>query len=213
MRRLKQAVLAMSLAFSMVGTARAWDVTGSVVCGDTTIGVQGVEVYIGYAGRPDWTFYNTLTNESGWFGVGVPDALTSADVYLLYGGNMTVSYSVAIQPGVPIGPFQLPADWCAPPPPPPPGCPELSQLTEGTFCTKLTDPISECAYLGLEPMGKDDGLSGRTFTSTMNADAALVKAGGCYNLFVGVAVGDVLSAPPEYNKGISHVTYCSCPPQ
>jgi hypothetical protein len=83
--------------------------------------------------------------------------------------------------------------------------------------TPLGNPGAECAYFGLVPQGKDDNLSGLTYTATQDAYLALVKSGtrGCeagssaYRVYVNVSEGDTLSTPVD--QGISHVTYCACP--
>ncbi|WP_245529770.1 hypothetical protein [Anaeromyxobacter dehalogenans] len=93
--------------------------------------------------------------------------------------------------------------------PPPPVCEELSGVEDGsTFCGNLGNPRNECAYFGLVPAGKDDGLTGQSHEASMDADLALVKAGTCYKVYVGVSAGDTLATPN--GQAISHVTYCSC---
>jgi hypothetical protein len=87
------------------------------------------------------------------------------------------------------------------------------------YCTDkpLGNEGDECGNFGLVPAGKDDGLTGLTFTATMSAYVAIVKSGnhGCasgdaaYRIYVNVVKGQVLSTPADQN--ISHVTYCACP--
>jgi hypothetical protein len=84
----------------------------------------------------------------------------------------------------------------------------------------LGPPKAECGSLGLLVLGKDDNLTGLTFTSTKDAYVAIVKSGsgvngGCvagqasYRIYTNVSVGDTLLTPADQN--ISHVTYCACP--
>jgi hypothetical protein len=98
-------------------------------------------------------------------------------------------------------------------------CPVVVE-PQDVYCTDkpLKNPGAECGHFGLEYTGgKDDNLSGLTFTSTQDAYIAIVKSGnhGCgpgnsaYRIYVNVSVGDVLSTPVD--QGISHVTYCECP--
>jgi hypothetical protein len=76
---------------------------------------------------------------------------------------------------------------------------------------------SECGHFGLNPIGKDDGLTGLQHTATMDAYVAIVKSGkgscgqqeNSYNVIVGVQAGDTLDTP--FDQNISHVTYCECP--
>jgi hypothetical protein len=87
------------------------------------------------------------------------------------------------------------------------------------YCTDkpLKNPGSECAHFGLVADGKDDGLTGLTFTATKSAYVAIVKSGsgGCgpgnsaYRIYVNVTAGQTLGTPVDQN--ISHVTYCACP--
>ncbi|HVH46668.1 MAG TPA: hypothetical protein VM925_30210, partial [Labilithrix sp.] len=89
---------------------------------------------------------------------------------------------------------------------------------QDVYCSSkpLGNPKAECAAFGLVPIGKDDNLSGLTFTAPRNAYVAIVKSGtrGCgpgssaYRVYVDVQPGDVLSTPVD--QGISHVTYCDC---
>jgi len=101
-----------------------------------------------------------------------------------------------------------------------PECPIVVEPAD-VFCSDqpLGNPDAECGFFGLIPDGKDDNLSGLTFTATMDAYVAIVKSGtrGCgpgssaYRVYVNVSAGDLLSTPVD--QGISHVTYCACPPE
>jgi len=97
-------------------------------------------------------------------------------------------------------------------------CPVKVEPTD-LFCTDPGNPDEECGNFGLLPQGKDDGLTGTSFVSTQNAYVAIVKSGskGClnkgesaYRVYVNVTVGQTLLTPVDQN--ISHVTYCTCPP-
>jgi hypothetical protein len=95
---------------------------------------------------------------------------------------------------------------------------EVVVEAQDVFCTDkpLGNPGDECAEFGLVPAGKDDDLTGLTFTATMDAYVAIVKSGnhGCspgesaYRIYVNVHEGDSLQTPADQN--ISHVTYCDC---
>lgn len=101
------------------------------------------------------------------------------------------------------------------------GAPEcaVKVTAQDLLCTAkpIGNPTAECAYFGLVAQGKDDALSGLTFTATQGAYVAIVKSGsrGCgpgnsaYRVYVNVKEGQVLSTP--VNQDISHVTYCACP--
>lgn len=101
-----------------------------------------------------------------------------------------------------------------------PSCPIVVQ-PQDVLCTDhpLTNPGAECAFFGLVPDGKDDNLSGLTFTATQDAYVAIVKSGNhpcgpgnsAYRIYTNVLAGEVLSTPAD--QGISHVTYCACPQQ
>jgi hypothetical protein len=103
--------------------------------------------------------------------------------------------------------------------PPPPAC-WITPFV-GEICPDHVygDPDAECAAFGspnppgLAPLGKDDGLSGTTHTASMSALLAIVKAGQCYVSYLNV-VKDVTPLPTTSSgQGISHVTYCTCPPE
>lgn len=195
----------------LLGAGAAWacDVQGSVVCAGTTDGIGGVTV--GFT-RNGWT-YQAVTDASGTFAVTLPYYDVTSDVSLDFGAGPVPYQTVFIPYGTPsvLAPFEVDVPGCAPPPPPPPVC--TAELTEGSFCpsASLGNPKSECKYFGLVPTYKEDNLSGATYAATTDADLAIVKAGSCYSVYVGVTAGEVLAAP--YSQGISHVTYCSCPPE
>ena len=71
--------------------------------------------------------------------------------------------------------------------------------------------------MGTVVLGKDDDLSGLSFTATTDAYVAIVASGrgACgrhtrsASIYVDVSEGDVLHPPG--GQGISHVTYCACP--
>jgi len=97
-------------------------------------------------------------------------------------------------------------------------CP-IVVTAQDVYCTDqpLGNPGEECGAFGLLPQGKDDNLSGLSFTATQDAYVAIVKSGtaGCgpgesaYRIYVNVHAGDTLLTPVD--QGISHITYCACP--
>ena len=99
-------------------------------------------------------------------------------------------------------------------------CPVVVE-PQDLYCTStpLGNPGEECGAFGLFPQGKDDGLTGVSFTATQDAYVAIVKSGsgGCapgesaYRIYVNVSAGDTLFTPVD--QDISHVTYCACPAQ
>jgi hypothetical protein len=213
MQIVKRAIVAAAMACLFVpAAARAWSVTGQVVCGDSTAGVQGVEVTIGYWGHPEYTSYTGTTDANGIFSIAVPDALTDASVHLVY-GNYTADLGPIAISNYSLGSFSIPGDWCAPPPPPPPACTQLETIREGSFCVSkpFGSPKTECGAFGLVPIGSNDLSGGLSTTATMSANLALVKSANCYNVYLDVTQGDLLNAP--YSQAISHVTYCACPPE
>lgn len=221
MRMVKSGVLAAAAACLMGISTAAWavDVQGSVVCAGTSTGIPDVGATFTQGGftYTAWTDANGVFNfhiygDGGSLGTwGATLDLTAA------GGPADASMGdVYIGWGTPfiLAPFEVDVEGCAPPPPPPPpSCPELDGITEGAFCpaSPLGNPKAECAYFGLVPSYKEDNLSGPTHTATTDADLAIVKAGSCYNVYAGVTEGDTLAAP--FTQGISHVTYCDCPPE
>ncbi|MET0344227.1 MAG: hypothetical protein ABW252_24640 [Polyangiales bacterium] len=83
-------------------------------------------------------------------------------------------------------------------------------------------PDTECGWFDLAwTAGKDGSMPDNTYSwpALETAYVALVKSGthGCdngdkaYRVYVGVKKGDVLQTPVD--QGISHITYCNCPPQ
>jgi hypothetical protein len=68
------------------------------------------------------------------------------------------------------------------------------------------DDLPEPRFFGLTVVDKDEGMSS---AATTDAELALVKAGNCYAVYLGVEEGDPLS--PPYSQATSHVTYCGCP--
>jgi hypothetical protein len=104
-----------------------------------------------------------------------------------------------------------------------PECPV--QVTAGQFCadpSTLGNPGNECAYLGLAwTEGKDDNLTGPSFTVTESAYVAIVKGGNggtcpigqaSYNVYTNVTAWQT-SVNTGNGTDVSHVTYCACPAQ
>lgn len=221
MRRVKFGFLAAVLVVLLgARTASAREAWGYLVCeSDPSVAVAGA-VLTFTQGNVVSTSYEP-TSAVGWYGfmlwpgdfgtwsvsidlttLGGPPNYDAGQVDIVETSPLSYVPTIGIPAGV--------IDACGgPPPPPPPACQELDGVEDGsTFCGVLGNPRNECAYFGLVPIGKDDGLSGLTYEASMDADLALVKAGTCYKVFVGVSAGDVVASPD--NKGISHVTYCGC---
>jgi hypothetical protein len=207
--------------FCLMGTSKAsaWGVEGSVVCEGTAEPVANVQLTFTQgafsypAGPTDASgllafHINGGEGDIGLWGVtlnltgaGGPASVVIAPVYIDGPPAYGVPYVIA--------PIEVDASLVPACAPPPPACPELEGVTDGqTVCLNLGNPRSECAYFGLVPAGKDDGLSGSSFAATKNADLALVKAAGCYKVFLDVTAGDTLTPPGT--QAISHVTYCTC---
>lgn len=190
------------------GTASAIDVPGRVVCAGTDTGVSNVTVFF----EIDPDLRSGVTDGNGDFVVRLPYDTGLSNVYLDVGAGPAFwgAVDIADRPFT----FAVNVPECQPPPPPPPVCEELSTIREGLYCppANLGNPQSECAAFGLTALQKDDNVNASAFDATTDADVALVKAGQCYNVYVGVTEGDLLTRPPERRQNISHVTYCSCPP-
>lgn len=92
---------------------------------------------------------------------------------------------------------------------------DVSSVNQGWFCLgrPLGDPVNECAYFGdFVPVGEGFNVTPGGLTANMTAGFAIVKSGrACYGVTVDVAPGDLLVIP-AVQQGVSHVTYCSCPP-
>jgi hypothetical protein len=200
------------------GIASATEVRGTLVCAnDSTKGLPGVALTF-----TQGTFSIPSTTDAvGAFGfriygddpVAVPGLWNvTADLSALGGpANAAIATDVYIEYAFPfyqLAPIAVDLPWCGTPPPPP-ECPELDSIQEGPICISLGNPRSECGYFGLVAVDKDDNTSGNTWVASTTAAVALVKAGGCYNVYKDVEEGDILSKP--YTQGISHVTYCGCP--
>ncbi|GAO04650.1 hypothetical protein PSR1_03545 [Anaeromyxobacter sp. PSR-1] len=219
MRRMKLGFMAAVLMILLgARTASAREAWGYLVCeSDESIAVSGA-VLTFTQGSVVSTSYEPTTAQ-GWYGFmlwpgdfglwsvsidltaqGGPSNYDAGQVTIVETSPLSYVPTIKIPAGI------IPACGGTPPPP---VCEELSGVENGsTFCGNLGNPRNECAYFGLVPAGKDDGLSGLTHEASMDADLALVKAGLCYKVYVGVSAGDELQTPN--GKGISHVTYCSC---
>jgi hypothetical protein len=116
---------------------------------------------------------------------------------------------------------QVSSAHTTPPPPeyPPPLC-EASVQPQDVYCMDHVisgGPKAECKQFRLDSLGKDDELSGLSFTASRDAYVAIVKSGshGCkpgataYRIYVDVKAGDTLLTPAD--QDISHITYCACP--
>ena len=217
--RIAKLMMAMALA-TIASSAWAYPVNGKLVCAGTTKPVQGAWVSIdktfewGIDRRTD----DAASDAAGAWGFVVPaDFVGPAELYVDLGGgagpvfqqvieiaasyDQAVNYYVVEVEGVP---------GCEEEPPP--VCEAVDHLTEGSFCLNkpIGNPRAECKYFGLEPLDKNDGTSGQTWTATTDAALAIVKSGNCYRTFVNVTKGETLYTP-QGAGGISHVTYCACP--
>jgi hypothetical protein len=219
MRTVKRVIAAIAFVFLMgSGNALAWTVTGRVVCGESNAGVQGVKVTIAYAGHPDYTSYSDSTDANGYFGIGVPDALTDAEVTLVF-GTYTAGYSATVTPGGSIGPFSIPGDWCGT------GGGECTDsVSASVFCHK---PFggggdNECRAIlpGSVSIPPGEGsFSSNAVIASTSAAFAVVKSGSgscpggqsTYNVIVGVVGGETVLTSGTI-QAVSHITYCDCPP-
>jgi hypothetical protein len=198
----------------------ACDVVGSVVCEGTSAPVSGVVptfTHLHWDGSViEYSEPPFATDENGRFAFHVDGQYCGEwyDVSLDPADDAAFSLADPVfldyqYPYLELEPFVVGASQvgaCAPPP----VCEELLGETERSFCPDRGlfrgDAASECAYFGLSLLGKDDFQS---TSATRDADLALVKAGQCYRVYLGVVVGDALEKP-ERGGAISHVTYCGC---
>ncbi len=216
MRKVKLGFVVAAFA-ALVGAgsvARASDVQGTVVCAGTGLPVADVQVTLAYGA----SVFSGLTGADGVFNIHVTPiyvtyALTIAgspagSFYVGFGLNPT-PWLLDGDPGVDgIQPFAADIPGCSPPPPV--ECEALAGLSDGSFCRDhpLGNPKAECGYFGVVALDKDDDIASQTTPSEYDAALAIVKTGNCYNYYVDVTVGEILSSPSTSN--ISHVTYCSC---
>lgn len=221
MRAVKTVLLAAAAASVMATSTTAWacDLYGSVVCStDASVGVSGVQV-----------IFTSETVEGGWPSVPfVFDAVSGADgtfythldqAGLSYDVNVMATDVVCNANGDPIYLDPIVVDdsvqcpGTPPPPPPPPQCvPTMPAGVTFPYCPSrpIGNPKAECKLFGLEVLDKNDGLSGATVFATQTAPVAIVKAGGCYDVFLNV-VKDVTVLEAPFSQGLSHATYCACP--
>jgi hypothetical protein len=199
-------------AICLMGTATvasACPITGKVVCTGTTIPADGVDViFTGYAGGGTGMTFSDITDQNGIF------------VTHLYGGEYTVNLDPAAtiscngtnETGIDLTASPFEADG--------PNCPPVNQcvptMPTGVtfpFCPArpLGNPKAECALFGLVVADKTEISGGpSSVTAAVTAPLALVKAGGCYDVFLNVVQGETPITAP-FTQGISHVTYCTCP--
>ncbi|MGC3997188.1 MAG: hypothetical protein QM767_06585 [Anaeromyxobacter sp.] len=210
MNAIKRGLLA-ALTMAVLGaaqTAEACAVDGRMVCAtDASIGIPDVQVSA--------TLVQTGTVE----GTATTDGAGAFSFHVGFAGHDYVLAPTgtpflcpADGSAVHLGDLEADAEVCTPPPPPP-----VCEVTYPAgyavpYCPArpLGNPKAECEKFGLVVLDKDDGTTGRTWIASQTAALAIVKAGGCYRAVEGVTKGDILSSPTT--QGISHVTYCTCPP-
>lgn len=191
--------------------ASACLVTGNVVCAGTTDPVVGLLVTLGQDGTVK---ASATTGATGAF----ETTIYGGTYDLTYGGEAdgTVTCSFTGQV-ITLPTFESSDASCSPPPPPPPPACDLTGLEEGPVVPCLDRPIGnpddECSYFGgFVPVGDGFDIGAGGIVATTSAPFAIVKAGrACYAVTVGVEQGDLLVLPDTRN-GVSHVTYCGCPP-
>ena len=211
------AVAAFVLGWST--TASACDVYGSIVCkNDPAIGVSGIEVTVALSEIPQISV-STVSGTDGTFATHVNYVGYWYDVNIIPGTQDGFCWAPDdATPGSPIylDPVQIDDPVkCPAPPPPPPTC-TVTPPADIAFPYCPSKPIGsavkECALFNLPVLDKVDASLGLSTVATQTAPVAIVKAGGCYSAFLNVVKDEtVLSAP--FRQGISHVTYCACPPQ
>lgn len=213
----------------LVGPSMAFacPVEGTVMCertnADPAVFLEGVGVKLT---DPAGLVYSpaALTDASGWFTF-VADGYATAgmwtvtlDLTALGGaaavpaGQVNIQYGEpwVISPSITVTAENLPlcgggGSSC-----------DLSPVPEGILpCDDRPwgNPRAECAKFGnYVPVGDGWNVNGSSIIATAAGDFAVVKAGrACYAITKNVSIGDVLAAPSGF--GVSHVTYCSCPPQ
>lgn len=190
----------------LLGTSTAtWacDVNGKIVCDtDPTVGVSGIQV----------VFTSPADATTNWVGETV-SVTSGADGSFhtsvngweqTYGVNLSSAeyYCGSTSPSIYVDPIVVSSNDC-------PGTPACVPVIPVQFpycpARPLGNPKAECEFFGLTVLDKVDGVS---TNATMTADLALIKAGGCYSVEVGVTIGEPLTSPSE--QAISHVTYCVC---
>lgn len=218
MKTWKRTLLAAAvLLLGGAGAAWACPVSGSIVCkNDPAVGVSGVNISFTLVSDPnaaanassgtDGTF-STYLSWVGWY-----------DVNLIAGSpNVECAIDPKTGTGAPIHLDAIlvddPVKCPQPPPPPPPGCtvtPPAGIAFPYCPARPLGTAKAECGLFNLAALGKDDlSGGGRTTTATLTAPVAIVKAGGCYQVFYDVVADETLLTAP-FQQGISHVTYCTC---
>lgn len=214
------------------------DIQGTVVCqrasaSDPVVPLVGVKlVFADQAGffetypsvdRPDLP---APTDASGWFhfitdaGATLPGTWSVTLDLSSVGGPPSFAYGSIwipyVYPTVTLAPFEIGADVL-------PlvcgggssgGC-DLSSVPSGALpCEDRPwgNPRAECAKFGnFVPVGDGFVWDGSILRAKFAADFAIVKSGrACYAITENVSIGDALNLPLAY--GVSHVTYCSCPP-
>ncbi len=210
MSKMKVGLLAVAVACLLGTSTAAWacNVYGSIVCkSDSAVGVSGVDVILTQV--PEGTVYSTTSSADGTFYLHVNTANRAYDVNL--DGQVFCDAS-----GTPIYMDAIQVDdalQCPGEPPPPPACvPTIPTGVTFPYCPAhpLGNPKSECSLFGLVVLDQQDTAGGSSVVASTTAALALVKAGGCYDVFLNVVADQTLLTAP-FTQGISHVTYCTCP--
>jgi hypothetical protein len=213
MGRVKTGLL-VAVAACVVGwatPARACHVSGTIVCqNDTSKGVSGVEVTltsyveaVGTASTTDGTWATQVNFTNMDYVLNLDGKTYTCDA----NGDPIVVGEIQVDDPVQCG------EPPPPPPPPPPACtPKMPTGVVFPYCPArpLGNPKAECDLFGLAVLDKTDiSGGGKSILAADSAVLALVKAGGCYDVFLNVIKDQtVLTAP--FSQGISHVTYCTC---
>lgn len=215
----KRGFLVVAVTCLMGTSTAAWacDVFGSVVCAtNPDVGVSGVQVIIGTEPYPE-VAVSTTSGADGSFATHVDYLGMWYDVNLVAGTHdIYCGVDPLTQSGAPIHLDPILVDdvekcGTPPPPPPPPTC-VVTPPANVTFpyCPRrpIGNPKAECGLFGLAVLDKAES-TGRSVYAAHTAPVALVKAGGCYDVFYDV-VKDVTLLTAPYAQGLSHETYCVC---
>lgn len=198
------------MAVAVCGLAWATDAfaceyNGKLVCTGTTDPVAGALVQVSSSS----TNSDAFGNFSGGpiYGGTYPVYVNSVDT----GVTATCSYTGQV---IPLGTIEVDDPSCSDIPPPPPDC-DTTGIDEGWFCLArpLGNQETECSYFGdFVPAGEGFNVTPGGLTANTTAAIAIVKSGrACYGVTTDVAPGDLLVVP-DVQQGVSHVTYCNCPP-
>lgn len=203
------------VASLLIGPSVAWacPVLGTVVCEGTDQPVEGVVLTFTEGGTSRDA---PATDAGGDFTLDLWGA--DWDVYLGSDLLTTVTvWDINGQPWTLADPIEVPASL-VPECGSQPGC-VLTGVTEGPFTTEdgrpIGNPDAECDSVASGSVSIGGGFNGTLEAplASMDAAFAIVKSGrNFYSVTVDVQEGDALILPDTKNA-VSHVTYCSCPPE